>query len=367
MEIYLPLDTIDIWQLTKYEKLTPSPSDPNVSEIHQTLGLVRDGRFHPYRGFNKFLKESWPLPPWPEWSNMLDVWIEQWKEWKKDGVTTDSMDVFISKAWDQKIKYWQRHVFDPQATTFVPQLIHPFCLLSNAHTLFRTEDNMGTAFLVLMGDNVCYILGRTDDVVEHDRLDNRDKAPDQCQFPFPETPIYPEWQQFTKIIATYHMVKYFVGSSPLNEMTKYSGGHGEKWTGNSLLLQIAPVRYVFIGWNVYEFDSHEPIVNYVSSVGNNRVPYPYAETENWYLDLTNEYKILKMYATDTPKKGYVCGESTQGQPIDNMSIIASRDTDRERCPPPPQDDYTCADRSHHQRSMILHKAVEFTHCANTSQ
>ena len=72
----------------------------------------------------------------------------------------------------------------------------------------------------------------------------------------------------------------FVGSSPINRMTIFSGGHGEWAKGNSILLHLKANRYMFIGSTIYEFDSYEPIVRFVSPVGNSDVPYPYAYDAN---------------------------------------------------------------------------------------
>ncbi len=364
--LYLPLDTIDIWQITSYQKVVPSPNDPSVSEIHQTLGLVKDGRFHPYRGFNQFLKESWPLPPWPEWSNMLDVWIEEWKDEKDENETQDAVDVYVSKAWDAQIQYWKESVFDPTARIFVPPSPHPILQLLNVHTLLRTEDNGGTGFLVILGDNVVHIFGRTNDVIEECTR----KAPDQCLFSLSSTLIYPEWLGFTECIATYRPLNYWIGESHKNEMTEFSGGHGSKWTGNSILLQISPIRYVFIGRALFEFDSHESILRYVSSVGNNRVPYPYAETDNWYIDLTYEFKILKTLAPDTVKKGIIpwnADDTDNHQPIDNVTRIATRGTDSGRYPQSAMDDYTCTSPSNHPHAVQLLKGISLTFCSNTSK
>lgn len=78
-------------------------------------------------------------------------------------------------------------------------------------------------------------------------------------------------------IFTYE--KVFIGKSPVNQMTKFSGGYGTKFDGNSILLHIKDRLYVFIGESIFQFYSDE-IKKFVSPVGNNDVPYPYAITEN---------------------------------------------------------------------------------------
>jgi len=99
--------------------------------------------------------------------------------------------------------------------------------------------------------------------------------------------------------------KIFIGKSPLNKMTEYSGGHGPDFDGNSILLELKTYEgylYLFIGLEVYDFKPLGKIVEYVSPVGNNDFPYPYAIDEfgNYYLmlekkmlDKKHQKKILK--------------------------------------------------------------------------
>ena len=83
--------------------------------------------------------------------------------------------------------------------------------------------------------------------------------------------------------------RLLVGKSPLTPMTEFSGGHGREFDGNSILLQTEALKYVFIGHMIYSFTAVFPIVSYVSEVGNNDVPYPYAtdERNNVYLMIEN--------------------------------------------------------------------------------
>lgn len=67
----------------------------------------------------------------------------------------------------------------------------------------------------------------------------------------------------------------FVGESPLNSMTDFSGGHGPAFS-NSLLLQLSELRYVHIGRKIFSFQTCSKIISFVSPIGNNDVPYPYA-------------------------------------------------------------------------------------------
>ena len=86
--------------------------------------------------------------------------------------------------------------------------------------------------------------------------------------------------------------KVFIGKSPLNAMTEFSGGYGPKFDGNTILLKFTNNRYVFIGQCVMAFETRHDIVKYVSHVGNNDVPYPYAIDEQGNILLLTENVIL---------------------------------------------------------------------------
>jgi hypothetical protein len=78
----------------------------------------------------------------------------------------------------------------------------------------------------------------------------------------------------------------FIGKSPKNKTTIFSTGYGSKFTGNSILLQIAKNKYVFIGHIIFSFTSKSEIKKFVSPVGNSDVPYPYA------IDIDGRYYLM---------------------------------------------------------------------------
>ena len=86
----------------------------------------------------------------------------------------------------------------------------------------------------------------------------------------------------------------FIGESPMNKMTTFSGGHGPDFLGNSILLELDDNQYEFIGKTIFSFSSLVRIVEFVSPVGNNDVSYPYAidVDGNIYL-LIEEVVLLK--------------------------------------------------------------------------
>lgn len=89
-----------------------------------------------------------------------------------------------------------------------------------------------------------------------------------------------------KPILVLNYEKIFIGKSP---------EHGSKFDGNSIIVQINELEYVYIGESIYYFEAFSPIKNYVSSVGNSDVPYPYAIDTNGYYYLMIEDIVLTDY------------------------------------------------------------------------
>ena len=91
----------------------------------------------------------------------------------------------------------------------------------------------------------------------------------------------------TEPCLEYQPERVFVGLSPQNMMTAFSLGFGTQFDGNSILLHLKDNLYVSIGSEIYTFTT-EPgcrIIKYLSPVGNNDVPYPFAldDHDNCYL------------------------------------------------------------------------------------
>jgi hypothetical protein len=88
----------------------------------------------------------------------------------------------------------------------------------------------------------------------------------------------------------------FIGKSPKTTMTSVSKGYGRKYDGNTILLNVGHHKYIFIGDEIYSFTTKSKIIEYVSPIGNNDVPYPFAidETRNYYLFVEKLY-VNEMY------------------------------------------------------------------------
>lgn len=96
-----------------------------------------------------------------------------------------------------------------------------------------------------------------------------------------------------KKLLTFDAKKVFIGESPKNKMTTFSGGHGPKFVGNSILLKLCDNKYEFIGNSVFSFTTHSEIISFISPVGNNDVPYPYAIDKDGNIYLMIENVVLK--------------------------------------------------------------------------
>jgi hypothetical protein len=106
--------------------------------------------------------------------------------------------------------------------------------------------------------------------------------------------INSDFEYEEKEFKTFKPKKIFIGKSPKNKMTILSGGHGKKFDGNTILLQIKKNNYIYIGSKIYSFKTDSEIIDYKSPVGNNDVPYPYAIDMNGYYYLMIENVKLKV-------------------------------------------------------------------------
>ena len=123
---------------------------------------------------------------------------------------------------------------------------------------------------------------------------------------FVDIHAYTDDNQYTNLLLSLEAEKIFIGKSHKTPMTDFSGGYGEKFDGNSILLYEGSNEYLYIGSEIFRFRSETTIVEFVSHIGNNDVPYPFAidEEDNYYFML--EYAILKVdsHSSDDPYRFY---------------------------------------------------------------
>ena len=91
------------------------------------------------------------------------------------------------------------------------------------------------------------------------------------------------------------LIPAHAGTSLRFGRTEFSGGHGDKFDGNSLLLHLGYNIYVFVGWEIFSFRALSSIVNFVSIIGNNDVHYPYAIDDKHNIYLLTENVVLRYH------------------------------------------------------------------------
>lgn len=144
-----------------------------------------------------------------------------------------------------------------------------------------------------------------------------------------------------KLILTFKPENIWIGKSPKNKMTEFSGAYGPKYDGNTILLKLKD-KYIYIGREIYSFMPILPIKTYISPMGNNDTSYPYAiDTQN-NIYLMLEYVIMLKRNIQDPYDYYYDHDTIityKGHPIKHFYIgnnesygsyepMASEDYDR---------------------------------------
>jgi hypothetical protein len=131
--------------------------------------------------------------------------------------------------------------------------------------------------------------------------------------------IYKHTNNTSKKILDLKYKKIFIGDN----MLKFSGYAAKtRYKGNTILLEISPNEYVYIGNQIKAFETKldDIIKRYVSPIGNSDVPYPYAIGENFtYLMLENKY--IPNEFVDLTKDVYAQYYGFDKKNISNKKII----------------------------------------------
>lgn len=100
----------------------------------------------------------------------------------------------------------------------------------------------------------------------------------------------------------------------------------DAFIGNSILLNLGNHHYVFIGSIVYSFKAHGLIIDFVSSVGNNGISFPFAIDEHG-----NRYLMVNCVVKNWNKDEYIYNDpyndyyrrdcDDKYHDMDNLSLI----------------------------------------------
>lgn len=95
---------------------------------------------------------------------------------------------------------------------------------------------------------------------------------------------------YNKEVKVYKIDNIWIGKSSGPPHADHSKAQAKLFVGNSILLQIAKKRYVYIGDSIYEFDMEDEVEKYFSLIGRNDVPYPILRgSKNVYFMLDRKY------------------------------------------------------------------------------
>lgn len=189
------------------------------------------------------------------------------------------------------------------------------------HKKWRTLNNGGIAFIVFIDDkhkNV-EIYGWPKNAI----------APDEYDYAYSTANEISD-EYFTEKDSEYKdCEKIFIGKSPYTALTKASGAYGKRWDGNTILIDIGKNQYVAVFQHICKFTSKAKIVKYISEVGNNNVPYPYAIDANGNIYLIIEeifisndnYNKIPNKSKFGPYMDYY-NNNNIGQKLQNLKYIA---------------------------------------------
>ena len=185
-----------------------------------------------------------------------------------------------SEEWARK------YLSDPDRTHVVPLKEKPVGY-KNAK-MYYTHDNGGNPFLVYITKNKVVVYSEYNPLYYIWESDWKNMKDGEM------------WPYYTnRVIEFENPIKVWIGESDPVENYHPKGN----WSlGNSILIQLSPQKYYFIGDSIFSFTSRSPIIRYESPVGNNDVPYPIAFTENRLFFMPDEisYIIPEDYNEKTP-------------------------------------------------------------------
>ena len=102
--------------------------------------------------------------------------------------------------------------------------------------------------------------------------------------------------KFDKPFFSFKPKHIFIGKSKICEMTEFSGAadNSSDFDGNTLLLEVEDRKYVNIsGLETTEFETNDKVIDRISLMGNNLVPYVILLGEKYTYFLYHRYKFIK--------------------------------------------------------------------------
>lgn len=189
---------------------------------------------------------------------------------KEKKIPEDAIPLKINK------KFVKEFVLDPTRTHIVPLTDKP------KGKMYFIHDNGSRPFVVYINKDTIIICSK-DDPRYYIWDQDYDKYNEEI------------WRLYTnKVVDIKNYLKLWIGDS---DCKKYDHPCGSWATGNSILIQISPQIYIFVGQDIYKFRSRSQIIKYHSIVGPNDVPYPVAESEDRYYFMLDNFYLNKKDST----------------------------------------------------------------------
>ena len=104
-----------------------------------------------------------------------------------------------------------------------------------------------------------------------------------------------EKNEFDQPFLSFQVKNIFIGKSKICSMTEFSGAlNKSNFDGNTILLEFEDSKYVYISrLEIFEFRTDDKILDYISLMGNNMIPYTFATGENNSYFISTHYKLIE--------------------------------------------------------------------------
>ena len=101
--------------------------------------------------------------------------------------------------------------------------------------------------------------------------------------------------KFDQPFLSFQPKHIFIGKSKTCPMTKYSGANNSHdYDAYTLLLEFGDNEYVYIsGLEIFKFKTDDKIIDYISLIGNNMIPYAIMIGEKYTYFLDHHYKFIE--------------------------------------------------------------------------
>ena len=101
--------------------------------------------------------------------------------------------------------------------------------------------------------------------------------------------------KFDQPFLSFKPKHFFIGKSKVCPMTQFSGANDSSgFDGNTFLLECENNEYVYVsGLEIFIFKTDDKIIECISLIGNNLIPYTFTVGENYTYFLSSRYKLIE--------------------------------------------------------------------------